>query len=452
MIIPIIVAVFAFIAALWLRQIALGWLKRWYQETGWKGFDILRQTTRIPSIIWAVALAAGLGIVVSTLQPPAEPYAAKGLWTLFVLSLGLFALDAAGRLIDISARSVKIEERTVQVVDHVVQVIIVVFTVLALLEVWTLQTSAILVFLGILVLLGLLALREVGPDLVGGLQISSSHHLTAGDYIKLKESDEEGYITHVDWRNTVLKAPNGSVSLIPNRRLARTTIINYGHPVKKAREPFRFFTRLHLKELTAIKARTLKELVEVLKTAPEAVIYYHTHHFLEEHHYLTPQPSNDLAIWVQEALGYDVLAETLASVDTFQYTSIQALRERLVAIIEEYLTQLPYLREAAPGDEFHLIKSVSVILPNGYEASDLREFLEALRKLSPGSLYFHMFESRLRLGRGLNDFSAWLAGSLGEDELARRIARIDPYTVTLEGLRTTIVQLIEKETSETSGL
>jgi hypothetical protein len=55
-----------------------------------------------------------------------------------------------------------------------------------------------------------------------------------------------------------------------------------------------------------------------------------------------------------------------------------------------------------------------------------------------------MFESRLRLGRGQNDFSAWLQDSLDEGELAQEIARLDPYTYSLEGLRSVLIQLIEK--------
>jgi len=90
------------------------------------------------------------------------------------------------------------------------------------------------------------------------------------------------------------------------------------------------------------------------------------------------------------------------------------------------------------------MKSVSVVLPTPYAAHDLREFVEAIRMLSLSSLYFHILESRLRLGRGLNDFSAWLAERLDEKELAESIARLDPYTYTLEGLRSSLIQLMEK--------
>jgi hypothetical protein len=75
---------------------------------------------------------------------------------------------------------------------------------------------------------------------------------------------------------------------------------------------------------------------------------------------------------------------------------------------------------------------------------DLREFVEALRKISLGSLFFHFFDSRFRLGKGLNDFSSWLRDSLDEPELAGEIDRLDPYTYTLEGLRSALIQLVEK--------
>lgn len=440
------------IAGLWLRQLVRAWLQKWSKETGWKGFDILRQTTRIPSVIWALTVAAWLGVLVSTIPGDWEGYASKGLWTLFALSLALSLLNMGGRLINLWGEHLKAPEQAMKATWILARIVIVLITVLMLLEIWGAPIAAILLAAGILTLLAMLVMRDVGPDLVAGLQLSSSRHFKSGDYIKLKDTGEEGYVTEMNWRNTLVRASSGIVTIIPNRKLAQTTVINYGHPVKKAKEPFRFYSRSHIKELTGLKARNLRELADTLKIVPDSVIYYHTHHFLEEHHYLSPQPANDLAMWVDEALGDEVLAERLASVDTFQFSSLQALRERHIFIIEEQLAQAESLREAAPGDEFHFVKSISVIIPAPYEASDIREFLEALRKLSPGSLYFHVFESRLRLGRGLNDFSAWLANSLDEDELAQKVARLDPYTHSLEGLRVSLIQLIEKETLEVNRL
>lgn len=130
--------------------------------------------------------------------------------------------------------------------------------------------------------------------------------------------------------------------------------------------------------------------------------------------------------------------------NTTGFSSLVALKDKLVSIIEEYIAQEHINPVAMEGREFHFMKSVSAIFLTPYVAYDLREFVEALRKVGLGSLYFHMFEAKLRLGRGRNDFSSWLENSLGEPELALEIASIDPYTYTLEGLRLTLIQIIEK--------
>ena len=447
-----VVGVSVLIAGLWLRQLTRSWLQRWAKETEWGGFEILRQTTRIPSVLWALTIAAWLAILVSTIPSDWQGYAGKALWTLFALSLALSLLNMAGKLISLWGQHLKAPEKAIKAAWHLARIIIVLITVLTLLEIWGAPVTSILLAAGIMTLLALLVMRDIGPDLVASLQMGSSRQVKSGDYIKLGETGEEGYVTQITWRSTVVRDSTGGLTIIPNRKLAGTTIVNYGHPVKKAKEPFRFYSRSHMKELTGLKARNLRELADTLKIVPDSVIYFHTHHFLEEHHYLTPQPANDLAMWVDEALGDEVLAERLASVDTFQFSSLQALRDRHISIIEEYIAQSGSLREAMQGGEFHFVKSVSVIIPAPYEANDIREFIESIRKLSPGSLYFHVFESRLRLGRGLNDFSAWLADSLDEHELAQKVARLDPYAHSLEGLRGSLIQLIEKETGEVSRL
>jgi hypothetical protein len=226
--------------------------------------------------------------------------------------------------------------------------------------------------------------------------------------------------------------------------LLQSTVINYGRPLRKATKPFRFHTHLHLKELTGLKASNLTELVKILKEVPDSVIYYHTHNFLEEHHYLTPEPANDFALWVSDELGDEILGEKLANIDTFDFPTIGALRARIEGVIRDYLSKKPDGRTAREGREFHFIKSMSFILPTPYIAHDLREFVEVLRQISLNSLSYHIFEARLRLKRGVNDFSIWIEECLGDKDLADRLAYLDPYNYTLEGLRSTIIQLIEK--------
>lgn len=214
----------------------------------------------------------------------------------------------------------------------------------------------------------------------------------------------------------------------------------------KAKEPFKFCTRLHLSELTGLRATTLGQLLALIKEVPGSCIYHHTHRFLQQHQFLSPEPPNDFAYWVTDILGEDELGERLVSIDTIQYSTIRDLREKIASTIEDYLKDNPLskLKFARSGEEFHFIKSVSFILPTTYIVYDLNEFVEVLKKITIDSVYFHIFEARLRLEKPTNDFAFWIENSLGDKKLAGKISSFDPYTSTLEDLRNNIIQIVEK--------
>jgi len=215
----------------------------------------------------------------------------------------------------------------------------------------------------------------------------------------------------------------------------------------KAIEPFRFYTRLHLSELTGLRATNLSQLLSVIKQVPGACIYYHTHRFLQQHQYLSPEPPNDFAYWVSKILGEDELGEKLASIDTIQFSTVRSLRDKIIATIEDYLknNMSANLRFAGEGEEFHFIKSVSFVLSTNYIAYDLREFVDIVKNITIDSIYFHIFESRLRLEKKTNDFSNWIETSIGDKKLSDKISKLDPYTHTLEDLRKTIIKIVEQK-------
>src|SRR6266436_2765902 len=90
-------------------------------------------------------------------------------------------------------------------------------------------------------------------------------------------------------------------------------------------QPFRFSSSLDLTVLTHRRARDLAEMVGHLKEVSGAVIYYHTHHFLVQHQYLSPEPPNDFAYWVTNVLQEDRLGEQLAAIDTVRFSSLKSL-------------------------------------------------------------------------------------------------------------------------------
>ncbi len=216
-------------------------------------------------------------------------------------------------------------------------------------------------------------------------------------------------------------------------------------PKRRIKKPFCFFTRLNLVELTGIKAKNVEEFLESIKRVPGSVIYHHTHHFLQQHLYLSPEPPNDFAYWLSSVLQDVRLGEQVASIDTCEYSKIRDLRRVIIDKIESHMKSGNYTpRNVFPGMEFYFFKSISFILPTEKEAHNLHEFRDVLKDITIHSIYLHMFESRLRLGRGTNDFSFWIEKNLEEKVLAEEIAAIDPYTHTLEGLRKRLINIINK--------
>src|SRR4030043_1389365 len=112
---------------------------------------------------------------------------------------------------------------------------------------------------------------------------------------------------------------------IDGRRRSSTKSKSCCRPISTT---FRFMTRLNLVELQGRQAKNIPELLEGLRLVPGTSIYHHTHRFLQQHHYLSPEPPNDFAFWVTDALGLDTLGERLASVDTISFRTIRDLRTK----------------------------------------------------------------------------------------------------------------------------
>src|SRR5262249_40345 len=177
----------------------------------------------------------------------------------------------------------------------------------------------------------------------------------------------------------------------------------------------------------------------------DACIFQHTFQTLEEHHFIREGFSNDFSHWAFSACNEVGLAERLAALDVREFTSIAALRERVLHIIENYLQTNPRPAPRAAMEPFYLMAGDLVVVPTPYVARNLEEFSDGLRKVSIHSIYYHFIDARLRIKLNNNDFSVWLDQELDMGPAADRINRIDIYTSTLEGVRRSILRLIESE-------
>ena len=210
---------------------------------------------------------------------------------------------------------------------------------------------------------------------------------------------------------------------------------------KNEQQPFVFDTELRLIVLTGLKVRTIAELRRTLARVPGSSIFFHTHQQYLTHNFQKPVYYNDFAVWVSQALREEALAEKLAAIDLLAFTTIRALRQAILATLDDYIAASDEVTQACrPAEAFHFCRSKSFVLQTGIVAHDVPEFFSKLHLITDASLYFHFFEARLRLGRRTSDFSRWLKDR-GREDLADAIDALNPYIRTLDELKQDIIRI-----------
>jgi hypothetical protein len=207
--------------------------------------------------------------------------------------------------------------------------------------------------------------------------------------------------------------------------------------MKEAPSPFRIKDSALITIALGRAAHNLRELRDRVTEVPTASLHHHFFEGLLRPSFDDPEYRNDFALWARDSLRDDVLAERLALVDPFGLNDDrEALRAILIDVLEDRLAELAQPANVLPGHEFHFMRSQIVVFDSGLAAEEPEQLAVLARRLSPGSVFYHFIDARLRPPRGEDDFCTWLRfwGDRGSDA-AERIARIDPMFGSLGELR-----------------
>jgi hypothetical protein len=207
-------------------------------------------------------------------------------------------------------------------------------------------------------------------------------------------------------------------------------------------KPFEFMTSSSLVTVTDRRASDARELLAGIREVPGSSIYHHSHQAYREWQMFDRPPIHDFGYWTGEVLRERSLGEKLTAIDPTQYNYIRGFRQELINIIEQHLADGPALNRCPPGIEFTFCQSISLINTTGLLAGDIDEFVTALGRITNRSLYYHLFEARLRLGKSDNDFSIWFRDQLGKPELAAQISRLDISVYSLNQIRARLFAIL----------
>lgn len=164
--------------------------------------------------------------------------------------------------------------------SNLTSVIVFIIGTLVTLQTFGISITPILTTLGIGGLAVALALQDTLANLFSGLYILLSKQVRLGDYVKL-DSGNEGYISDITWRNTVIRTLSNNFIIIPNIKLSSALITNFNLPVKEV--------TFHLdigigyeSDLSKVEKITQETVKDVLKSIPggvttfEPLVRFHT--------------------------------------------------------------------------------------------------------------------------------------------------------------------------------
>jgi uncharacterized protein DUF5752 len=211
---------------------------------------------------------------------------------------------------------------------------------------------------------------------------------------------------------------------------------------RTATRPFTFAGCVELRQTLDVHALDERELMRRVGEVPAGSIFFHTFGYFLRHRAFTTAYGNDFARWAALEIGDQALAERLAVVDPFAFSTLEALREHLVTILQDHLRGREAERRLEFDRAFHFQQSDVVEVPLGVTAQTLGEFRTGLAIVDESAIYLHTVETRAR-ERHAEAFGHWLRESLELPELAERFERIDPYLTTLERIRGRLLSLVD---------
>jgi hypothetical protein len=213
-------------------------------------------------------------------------------------------------------------------------------------------------------------------------------------------------------------------------------------------EPFALFDCSLARCAVGKTCTSLRELLDVARTASDATPEHHMMRCALEDHFELYEFPNDLARWCWEALGDDVLAEQLGLIDPYQHGSTPSLRAALIGVIEERVWELERMPTCRPGRELHLIESRIIAYDTGDRFPTPAALTEAIPTLPLRALFFHVHEARRRTGGRTDDFSDWLEKYGARAELVAKLRAVDFYFLNLNQLRAAITDVFRQQLHE----
>ncbi|MCB0527387.1 MAG: mechanosensitive ion channel family protein [Lewinellaceae bacterium] len=144
---------------------------------------------------------------------------------IYILGVTFYLARLVGNFIAVKMSDLNGLVPTATLLQNVARGVVYISGLMVLLQTLGISIAPALTALGVGGLAVALALQGTLGNLFSGIQIIASRKIQPGHFIRL-ESGEEGYVTDITWRNTTIRALSNQTIILPNSKLAESTVTN----------------------------------------------------------------------------------------------------------------------------------------------------------------------------------------------------------------------------------
>ena len=229
---PAVIFVAVMLAGWLLRRLVMRILDAWSARTKSRPGMLLAEAIKAPFLIWTAILALHIALQSSELPARFTAWSAKTLLVLWIISLTLLGMRLARDLVRHYGDQVPGALPVTTLTQNLAQGAVMLLGIALLLQEFGVKITPYLTALGVGGLAVALAMQDTLSNLFAGFYMAVAGQIRLGDYIKLS-SGEEGYVTDISWRSTMMRAVANNLIIVPNAKLSQTIVTNYHLPQKR---------------------------------------------------------------------------------------------------------------------------------------------------------------------------------------------------------------------------
>jgi len=218
------------IALGWLIEKALlGYLQRLVKRTKRKTDEAIISSLHGLPWIWCILGGMDAAIDAMNLRPRLDTILVNSIVGLVILSITVGVARLVTNLTSVYSGHPDGRFPSTSILRNLAAIVVYLLGFLVILQTLGISITPVLTALGVGGLAVALALQDTLANLFAGIQIIASHQVKVGDYIKLA-TGEEGYVTDIGWRHTMVRGLSNNMFVLPNSKLATTVTTNYYQP------------------------------------------------------------------------------------------------------------------------------------------------------------------------------------------------------------------------------